>query len=200
MAEVAQASGSGLRWFQLALYTDKELVLEMVRRAEQLGFKALLVTVDTPILGRRIASIRNQFSPPSGTSFANFKGTKVEGMISEGGSAFLQYTKKLPDSSQSWASLDWLRSCTKLPIILKGILTAVDAEEALKHDIQAIMVSNHGGRQLDGVPATVSHTVCNVFSVPCRLRVCDISPSRSMPWVRLCELCRGGWRCTWMEG
>lgn len=155
MAEVAEASGSGLRWFQLALYTDKELVLKMIRQAEQLGFKALLLTVDTPILGRRLASIRNQFSPPS-DAFASFKGTKLEGMLSEGGSAFLQYARKLANSSQSWEGLDWLRSQTKLPIILKGILTAEDVEEALKHDIQGIMVSNHGGRQLDGVPATVS--------------------------------------------
>ena len=158
MADVAEAGRGGLQWLQTALFTDRDYVQQLVRQAEQLGVKAIVVTVDTPVLGKRLASIRNQFSPPGKMAFAMFKGAKVEEMISENGSsAFFQYASKLIDScySQSWQDLDWLRSCTQLPIILKGIMTAEDAEESLKHNIQGIVVSNHGGRQLDGAPATV---------------------------------------------
>ena len=130
-------------------------MLQLVQQAERLGVKALVVTVDTPVLGKRVASIRNHFSPPK-TTLPLFKGIKFEQTGSEDTPGFFQYIHtKLKNPSQSWQDLDWLRSCTQLPIILKGILTAEDAKEALKHNVQGIIVSNHGGRQLDGVPATV---------------------------------------------
>ena len=157
MEAITEASSGGLLWLQTAIYTDRDYLLKLVRQAEQLGFKALVLTVDTPVLGKRVASIRNKFSPPGEKAFAMFKDMTIEANTSEecSSSSFFQYTSKLINPKQSWQDLDWLRSCTKLPIILKGILTGSDAEEALKHDIQGIMVSNHGGRQLDGVPATV---------------------------------------------
>ena len=155
MEDIIEASGSGLNWLQTALYGDKYYVLQLVQQAERLGVKALVVTVDTPVLGKRVTSIRNHFSPPK-TAFPLFKDIKFEQTANTSG--FFQYIHtKLKNPSQSWQDLDWLRSCTQLPIILKGILTAEDAKEALKHNIQGIMVSNHGGRQLDGVPATVRY-------------------------------------------
>ena len=88
---------------------------------------------------------------------------------SESGSALQHYTKSLIDPSLTWESIDWLRSITKLAIVLKGILRAEDAREALKHDIQGIIVSNHGARQLDGVPATVS---LNLFVMSIYFQYC----------------------------
>ena len=152
MEDIIEASGSGLNWLQTALYTDRDIVLQLVKQGEQLGVKALVVTVDMPLLGKRVASIKNHFSPPGKMAFAMFKDIKFEQTASEDSLAFFH---RLINPNQSWQDLDWLRSCTQLPIILKGILTAEDAKEALKHNIQGIMVSNHGGRQLDGVPATV---------------------------------------------
>lgn len=171
MEEIVEASGSGLNWIQTALYTDRDYLLQLVRQAEKLGVKAVVVTVDTPVLGKRLASIRNQFSPPGEMAFAMFKDIKVEQTSTEGSSAFFQYTSKLVNPSQSWQDLDWLRSCTKLPIILKGILTAEDAKEALSHNIQGIMVSNHGGRQLDGVPATVRYFTESDDVFPCSVHI-----------------------------
>ena len=152
MEDIIEASGTGLHWLQTSLYTDRDIVLQLVQKAERLGVKALVVTVDMPLLGKRVASIRNHFSPPGEMVFAMFKDIKFEQTASEDGLAFFH---RLINPNQSWQDLDWLRSCTQLPIILKGILTAEDAKEALKHNIQGIIVSNHGGRQLDGVPATV---------------------------------------------
>ena len=204
LEDVAQASGSGLRWFQLYVYRDQELTRNLILRAERAGYKAVVVTVDTPVLGRRLADARNRFDLPPRLSLANFSDTSAQSALvtgREADSGLHQYTVALIDPCLTWDKIDWLRGITKLPILLKGILTAEDAEEALRHNIQGIIVSNHGARQLDGVLATVSQTVYyHTLSATCRLRVCDISPSRLMPWVRLCELCRGGWRCTWMEG
>ncbi len=155
--DVAIANGEGLHWFQLYIYKDLELTRQLVKRAEAAGYKAIAVTVDTPVLGSRLADVRYDFTLPSHLLMGNFNyGTSQSTMsTSTHGSGLGQYVKKLVSPSITWESIDWLRSITSLPIILKGILRPDDAREALKHDIQGIMVSNHGGRQLDTVPATV---------------------------------------------
>ena len=159
--DVAKASNGGLKWFQLYVYRDKALTRELIYRAERGGYKALVLTVDTPVLGRRLSDTRNRFNLPSNLSLANFTDATVGSSLitTEHSSGLQQYTARLIDPGLTWETLDWLRSITQLPILLKGILTAEDALEALKHDIQGIIVSNHGGRQLDGVPATVSVVV-----------------------------------------
>ena len=144
--DVAAASGSGLRWFQLYVYRDKDLTRDLVLRAGRSGYKAIVVTVDMPVAGRRLSSVRNRFNIPTRLSLANF--SKIQ-HVSFASAA-------LSKKDTTWESIDWIRRITRLPILLKGILTAEDAEEALKHDVQGIIVSNHGARQLDGVPATVS--------------------------------------------
>ena len=158
--DVAAVSGSGLRWFQLYVYRDKDLTRDLVLRAERSDYKAIVVTVDTPVVGRRLEDARNGFNLPPRLSMANFSNTSLESALVSGQElkdSFLhKYTTELIDPSLTWESIDWIRRITRLPILLKGILTAEDAEEALKHDVQGIIVSNHGGRQLDGVPATVS--------------------------------------------
>ena len=146
---VAQASGVGLRWFQLYVLRDRKVTKNFVERAERAGYKALVVTVDRQIAGRRIAVMRSNFDLPPHLSMAIFSEPRRP--------SAKQYETNtgLFDTSLTWEAIDWLREFTKLPIVLKGILTAEDAREALKHNIQGIIVSNHGGRQLDGVPATV---------------------------------------------
>ena len=184
--DVAKASGTGLRWFQLYVYKDKVLTRELVSRAERVGYKAIVLTVDTPILGRRLADTRNRFSLPSHLSLANFTG-KTEGsalIVKEHSSGLQQYTAKLIDPSLTWETVDWLCDITKLPVLLKGILTAEDALEAVKHNIKGIIVSNHGGRQLDGVPATVG-SLCCIF---CSRLTVALSPHRLMFYLRWCEL------------
>ena len=158
--EVAEASGSGLRWFQLYIFKHRQLTKELVLRAEKAGYKALVITVDLPIVGKRLADERNHFELPKHLSLPNFSDAIPRSLVTMGtnehGSMLLRYSSEIADSSITWDTIDWLRGVTKLPIILKGILTAEDTEEAIKHNIQGILVSNHGGRQLDGVPATVS--------------------------------------------
>ena len=159
--DVAEASGSGgLRWFQLYVYRDREVTRSLVERAEQAGYKAIVVTVDTPVVGQRLADARNRFSLPPHLHLANFSSTTPQSSLASDstseGSSLHKYTTEMLDPSLTWEGIDWIRGMTRLPVLLKGILTAEDAREALKHDVQGIVVSNHGGRQLDGVPATVS--------------------------------------------
>jgi 4-hydroxymandelate oxidase len=138
-------------WFQLYLFQDLEVSLEVVRRAEAVGAKALVLTVDTPILGRRERDIRNRFTLPDGVEMANFHHTlpKSEG---SGLSAHASQNFKFDLSLQDLA---WLRQHTNLPIVVKGICHPEDALLALEHGASGIWVSNHGGRQLDTAPATI---------------------------------------------
>ena len=162
MEEVAAACGHrGLRWFQLYLYKNPKVTTDLIKRAERAGYKALVVTVDTPILGRRLADARNKFNLPPYLSLANFNALQndskaaTELVMKTHDSGLHQYTKELIDDSLDWGRVDWLCGLTRLPVILKGILTGEDAKEATRHGVKGIVVSNHGARQLDGVPATV---------------------------------------------
>lgn len=156
LEDVAIANGKGLRWFQLYIYRDRPLTHQLVKRAEQAGYRALVLTVDTPELGKRRTDVRNDFNLPPPLTMANFKGLVQSSLPSQAGSGLFNYTKDLISPSVTWDSVNWLRSVTSLPIVLKGILTREDAIIALQHNVQGILVSNHGARQLDGVPATVS--------------------------------------------
>lgn len=165
MEEVAVASKTGLRWFQLYVYKDRALTEDLVRRAAASGYKALCVTIDTPILGKRREDMRHCFDLPSHLKLANFSSEFLESSLSKvreeegkaaAGSALLRYTQELICSSLTWKDIQWLQRISHLPVVLKGVLTAEDAKMAIMHGVSGIMVSNHGARQLDGVPATVS--------------------------------------------
>ena len=167
--DVAQASGSGLRWFQLYVYRDKTITANLVQRAERAGYKALVITVDTPILGRRLADCRNSFNLPGHLKLANFSIDIEQSSMasSQSESGLYKYTQALMDDRLTWDTVAWVKSITKLPVIVKGVLTGEDALLAVQHGVDGIMVSNHGARQLDGVLATVSHyTVCICMDVP----------------------------------
>ncbi|XP_078086486.1 2-Hydroxyacid oxidase 1 isoform X2 [Mustelus asterias] len=155
--QVAQAAPGALRWLQLYIYKDRELTKSLVRRAEEVGYRGIFLTVDTPYLGKRLADVRNKFKLPPHLRMANFETLDLAFSKSDYGedSGLAVYTADAIDSSIKWEDIDWLRQLTKLPIVLKGILRADDAREAVKHGIAGILVSNHGARQLDCVPATI---------------------------------------------
>ncbi|XP_048829916.1 hydroxyacid oxidase 1 isoform X2 [Brienomyrus brachyistius] len=156
--EVAAAAPGGLRWMQLYIYKDRDLTLSLVRRAEKAGYKGIFVTVDTPYLGRRRNDVRNQFKLPSNLSMVNFESPDLAFSSKENfgeDNSLALYVARSIDPSLKWEDIAWLKSMTTLPVVLKGILTAEDAKEALKYGIDGILVSNHGARQLDGVLATI---------------------------------------------
>jgi 4-hydroxymandelate oxidase len=147
MAEGAEAAGTvmclstlsqseieevaaGSRWFQLYWSPDRGAVQDLVERAETAGFGAIVVTVDLPLLGRRERDLRTGFVTP----------IEIGSVV---------------DPSLTWRDLEWLRSLTSLPVLVKGILTAEDATLALEAGVDGVVVSNHGGRQLDGVAASL---------------------------------------------
>ncbi|XP_021935507.1 peroxisomal (S)-2-hydroxy-acid oxidase GLO5 isoform X2 [Zootermopsis nevadensis] len=153
--EVGAAAPNTVKWFQLYIYNDRDVTRKLVKRAEQTNFRALVLTVDAPVFGIRIADIRNKFTLPPHLSLANFEGIKATGVKSESDSGINEYVKKLFDQSVTWDDVRWLKSITQLPLILKGILTADDAAIAAGLGVAAILVSNHGARQVDFTPASI---------------------------------------------
>ena len=155
LEEIA-AAATGPLWFQLYVYRDREVTRDLVRRAEAAGYRALVLTVDTPRLGRRERDVRNRFALPSHVSVRNLEryGTP-DALRWAASSSFTEYVHNLLDDSLTWESIDWLRTITALPILIKGVLTAEDAALCVQHGIDGIIVSNHGGRQLDGAIATM---------------------------------------------
>lgn len=139
-------------WFQLYLQPDLEFTEAIVRRAEAAGVKAFVVTVDSPVLGRRERDDRNDFHDlPSGLVVENLRNI---GENRSGGNA--SHVRDIVMSAGlNWEHIAWLRSKTKLPVLIKGVLHPEDARLAVHHGVAGIIVSNHGGRQLDTVPATI---------------------------------------------
>ncbi|XP_023253119.1 hydroxyacid oxidase 1 [Seriola lalandi dorsalis] len=156
-AMTASAHGGGVLWLQLYIYKDRELTLSLVRRAEEAGYKAIFVTVDTPYLGRRWDDMRNRFKLPPHLSMSNFSTASLA--FSEGNygndSGLAVYVAKAIDPTLCWDDISWLKKHTHLPVIVKGVLNGEDAVQAVNHGVSGILVSNHGARQLDGVPATL---------------------------------------------
>ncbi|XP_033041541.1 hydroxyacid oxidase 1 [Trachypithecus francoisi] len=156
--EVAEAGPEALRWLQLYIYKDREVTKKLVRRAEKTGYKAIFVTVDTPYLGNHLDDVRNRFKLPPQLRMKNFETSALSFSPEENfgdNSGLAAYVAKAIDPSISWEDIKWLRRLTSLPIVAKGILRGDDAREAVKHGLNGILVSNHGARQLDGVPATI---------------------------------------------
>ncbi|XP_063973722.1 uncharacterized protein LOC135160747 [Diachasmimorpha longicaudata] len=156
LEEVAAAAPGAIKWFQLYVYTDRDVTINLIRRVERAGFKALVLTVDTPFFGTRRADVRNRFVLPRHLKLANFEG-RLSRQInqSSGGSGLSEYVTDLFDDSLEWKDLQWLKSVTQLPIVLKGILTAEDAILAVENGASGVIVSNHGARQIDGTAATI---------------------------------------------
>ncbi|GJN23100.1 hypothetical protein PR202_gb10718 [Eleusine coracana subsp. coracana] len=149
-ARAASAAGT------IMVYKDRKVVEQLVRRAERAGFKAIALTVDTPRLGRREADIKNRFVLPPFLTLKNFEGLDLGKMDQANDSGLASYVAGQIDRTLSWKDVKWLQSITTLPILVKGVITAEDARLAVHSGAAGIIVSNHGARQLDYVPATIS--------------------------------------------
>lgn len=156
LEEIAQASRAAARelgaapaplWFQLYLQEDRADSLSLVRRAEAAGYEAIVLTVDAAIK-------RTTLLLPEGVEAANLRGTARLGQAAQAGGHIL-FGTALADAAPRWGDLAWLRGETSLPLILKGVMAPDDALRALDHGVDALIVSNHGGRVLDSMPASL---------------------------------------------
>jgi L-lactate dehydrogenase (cytochrome) len=188
--EIARASKRPV-WFQLYVMRDRELGKSMMQRAKAAGCCALVITVDLQMQGQRDRDVRNGLTiPPQlrfasaldfalhpgwalrlltgpGITLANFAGS------GKGGDLFTiaEFVNAQFDPSVTWKDIDWVRSVWDGPLALKGILDAEDAKLAVEHGVEAVIVSNHGGRQLDGVPSAISALPAVVDAVDGRAEV-----------------------------
>ena len=175
LEQVAEASPGPL-WFQLYVWRDREVTRSLMERAKAAGYRVLVVTVDTPVLGQRERDIRNGLVvPPRITvnnlldtarrvswlrglldnpriTFGNFAGTEAAG---QNPVSVAEYTTQQFSPAVSWADLDWFRSVWSGPMAIKGVMSVEDARLAVEHGVEAIVVSNHGGRQCDYLPGAV---------------------------------------------
>ncbi|HEX5992938.1 MAG TPA: alpha-hydroxy acid oxidase [Thermomicrobiales bacterium] len=168
--EVAPEAGSW--WFQLYVYRDRGLTRELVLRAAAAGASALVVTVDVPMRGRREAEERTRFAMPPGVATALLaapEGTPVPAGTT--GTAVAAEVNAVFDPALNWDDLDWLASLSPLPILLKGVLHPGDAARAIEYGTRVILVSNHGGRQLDGAVAALDALPAVVEAVADRAEV-----------------------------
>ena len=175
--EVAEAGAGGRNWYQLYVWKDRGLVRNMIERARDSGYEALCITADLVVPGRRERDVRNGLTlPPKLGLRTMFDGlvrpgwtwrflnaepitfANVVGFHEADGSTAVALSTLVNDqfdASLSWKDLEWIRSIWDGPIVLKGIQSVADARKAVEHGIQAICVSNHGGRQLEGAPSSI---------------------------------------------
>jgi isopentenyl diphosphate isomerase/L-lactate dehydrogenase-like FMN-dependent dehydrogenase len=160
--EIAAAMGDAPRWFQLYWVSDREVVESFVHRAEASGYAAIVVTLDTLALGWRPRDLRNAYLPfRQGEGIAQFTSDPVfrsrlsvppeEDPLLAAGTMLAMF----PNLALRWDDLSWLRELTSLPLLAKGVLTAEDAVRAFDAGIDGLVVSNHGGRQVDGAIASL---------------------------------------------
>ena len=164
--QVADAMGDAARWFQLYWVSDREICASFVRRAEAAGYAAIVVTLDTSILGWRPRDLRLAYLPfiegqGCGQFFSDpvfcsrLEKTPQEDTLT----AAAMMLATFPNLALTWDDLDWLREQTALPLLVKGVLRADDARRAIEHGVDGIVVSNHGGRQVDGAVASLDALV-----------------------------------------
>jgi 4-hydroxymandelate oxidase len=151
----AMTGAGGRVWFQLYWLRDEAATLDLVRRADDAGCEAVVLTVDVPWMGRRVRDIRNRFTLPAHVRAANLTTTATAHQRNGAGSAVAAHTSQEFSPALTWSSVARLRERTRLPLVLKGLLAPEDAVRAVEHGVDAIVVSNHGGRQLDGAVAGI---------------------------------------------
>ncbi|PRQ51621.1 putative (S)-2-hydroxy-acid oxidase [Rosa chinensis] len=152
--EEVASSCNAVRFFQLYVFKRRDISAQIVQRAEKNGYKAIVLTVDAPRLGRREADIKNKMISPQ---LKNFEGLISTELDCDEGSNLEAFVRAVYDDSLCWEDvIGWLKSITNLPILVKGILTHEDARKAVEVGVAGIVVSNHGARQLDYTPATIS--------------------------------------------
>jgi (S)-2-hydroxy-acid oxidase len=166
MEKVAEANGDGERWLQLYVMKDEIQTIEILKLAEKSGYTGIMITVDAPVLGSRERDFQIKFKVPQGVKFENLEYTlkrptkvkkDIEKILEDNGSKseLFEFFAKNNKTSLTWDFIPWIRKHSKLKIILKGVHRVDDALIASKLGVDAIMVSNHGARQLDTVPSTI---------------------------------------------
>ncbi|HEX8904772.1 MAG TPA: alpha-hydroxy acid oxidase [Longimicrobiaceae bacterium] len=153
--EDTAAAAPGPLWFQLYVFRQREITRALVERAEAAGCTAICLTVTVPVQGNRERDTRTGFRLPPELEMANFTGLRQAVFPDAGGSGLEAFIGREFDPTLTWGAVAWLRSITRLPIVLKGIMTPEDAALAVEHGADAVIVSNHGGRQLDGAEPTL---------------------------------------------
>ncbi|WP_420638849.1 alpha-hydroxy acid oxidase [Candidatus Poriferisocius sp.] len=177
LEDIAEAAPDGRRWFQLYLWKSPEVVRSLVNRARDAGYEALVLTVDVPVVGKRERDLRNGMSLPPRIRWNRALdtarrpgwlhhmvtgpditfGSLVELGIGDDASAIGAYVdRELADPARTWQDVAWLRREWEGPLLVKGVITVADAEAAAKWGADGVIVSNHGGRQLDSVPGAFS--------------------------------------------
>lgn len=160
--QVAEAMGEGSRWYQLYWPKNREIAASFVQRAAQAGYAAIVLTLDTWMLGWRPRDLQSAYLPfLKGEGVANyfsdpvFRATLERTPEEDPGAAIGHWAMQFSNPTISWTDLAWLREQTELPIVLKGILHEDDARRALDAGVDGLVVSNHGGRQVDGAIASL---------------------------------------------
>lgn len=172
LEDVAQAAPDAPRWFQLYVHKDRGFTAKLVERAKAAGYGAIVVTCDTPVLGRRCADVRNAFCLPAGLVMANLIEALPPDLREGTGSELARFVASRHDPSFTWNDLAELAAtCAPLPLVVKGIVRGDDARAALDAGARAVWVSNHGGRQLDLAPATADALVEVVAAVGGRAEI-----------------------------
>jgi 4-hydroxymandelate oxidase len=156
LEEIAEAA-TGPLWLQLYWLRQRAVLADLITRAEAAGYRAIVLTVDTPRVGRRLRDMRNGFAVPAGVTPASIDPAVMASAARgrPGESAIERHSRERFDPSLCWDDLAWLRERTSLPLVVKGLLTAEDARLAVERGVDAVVVSNHGGRQLDGAVASL---------------------------------------------
>jgi len=152
LEEIAERSGNRHLWLQTYIFKDRALTKNLLQRAETAGYRAVVVTLGCPVAGKRDKNIRNRFSLPQGVVAANFG---LRGTVDHNNPIHSVAGAEL-DPSLTWKDIEWLRATTRLPIVLKGIMSSLDVAPALDLKVSALIVSNHGGRQLDTTESTIN--------------------------------------------
>jgi 4-hydroxymandelate oxidase len=150
---VAAAAPDAARWFQLYVHHDREWTAALAKRAADAGYRALVLTVDVPVLGRRRRDERHGFGLPPGVSAAHTLGPIAPAGTADG-SGLATYLGAALDAALGFDDLAWLREVSGLPVVVKGVLRGDDARRCVDAGAAAVVVSNHGGRQLDSAVAT----------------------------------------------
>jgi 4-hydroxymandelate oxidase len=154
--EQVVAACAGDVWFQLYVYRDRGATAALVERVRAAGCKALVLTADAPLLGRRERDERNAFALPPGLAIENAHGERERGLPARAAeSGLARYFAELLDPALTWNDVDWLCGIAGMPLLIKGIVRADDALRAIEHGAAGVIVSNHGGRQLDTALATI---------------------------------------------
>ena len=151
------AAAPGPMWFQLYIYRDRGLTRALIEGAAEAGYRAIMLTVDAPTLGRRERDIRLGFTLPPHLAIANAAPAGMDHVpeAADAASGLMLHFRDLHDPALTPRDIEWIRELTGLPVVVKGIVRGDDAVRAVDHGAEGIVVSNHGGRQLDGAVAAI---------------------------------------------